>query len=79
MKEIGVREARERLAHILTEVEHGTEIQILRRGRPVARLVRPDEGFPGFRSRAELREGLPPVQAEDAAQTVRLLRDAERY
>lgn len=78
MKEVSVREAREQLARILTEVEKGEEVCILRRGRPVARMVRPEGEFPGFRSRAGLREEMPPMR-EEAAVTIRELRDAEWY
>jgi prevent-host-death family protein len=39
MSEIGAFEARNRLGSLLDRVEHGEEIVITRRGRPVARLV----------------------------------------
>lgn len=47
MKEINVRDAREQLSRILKEVERGEEVCILRRGRPVARVVRPAAEPPG--------------------------------
>ena len=78
MKEVSVREMREQLARILKEVEQGEEISIQRRGRTVARVVRPESGAPRFRSRARLREDLPPMR-ERSGDTVRDLRDAERY
>lgn len=78
MKEVSVREARENLARLLQEVEQGQEVCILRRGRPVARVVRATSAVPRFRSRAELRDGLPPMR-EGAADTTRALREGERY
>ncbi|WP_081621260.1 type II toxin-antitoxin system Phd/YefM family antitoxin [Thioalkalivibrio thiocyanoxidans] len=78
MKEIDVRDAREQLSSILKEVEQGREVCILRRGRPVARVVQPAGGRPRFRSRADLRQGLPAMR-ETAVVTVRTVRDSERY
>lgn len=45
MQEIGAFEAKNTLGTLLDRVEHGEEIVITRRGRPVARLVRaqPDD------------------------------------
>lgn len=79
MKEVSVREMREELARVLKLVEQGEDVSILKRGRPVARVTRPlTNQAPKFRSRAELRDSLPPM-GEGAASTVRNLRDAERY
>lgn len=39
MQEIGAFEAKNRLSALLERVEHGEEILITRRGRPVAKLV----------------------------------------
>jgi prevent-host-death family protein len=39
MLEIGAFEAKNKLAALLTAVEHGEEVTITRRGKPVARLV----------------------------------------
>lgn len=78
MKEINVRDAREQLSSILKEVERGEEVRILRRGHPVARVVRPADDPPRFRSRAQLRQSLPAMR-ETAVDTVRALRDTERY
>jgi prevent-host-death family protein len=41
MREIGAFEAKNRLGALLDAVERGEEITITRRGKPVARLVRP--------------------------------------
>jgi len=40
MKEIGAFEAKNKLGTLLDWVEHGEEVLITRRGKPVARLVR---------------------------------------
>jgi len=39
MREVGVHEAKTHLSKLLREVEAGTEVVILRGGKPVARLV----------------------------------------
>ena len=78
MKEVNVREARTNLAQILNEVEQGQEVRILRRGHPIAQMTRPEDTVQGFRSRADLRQELPPAH-EEAAQAMRAIRDAERF
>jgi prevent-host-death family protein len=78
MKEIDVRDAREQLSSILKEVERGEEVCILRRGQPVARVVPPAGDPPRFRSRAGLRQSLPAMR-KSAVDTVRIVRDTERY
>jgi prevent-host-death family protein len=45
MREIGAFEAKTKLGQLLDQVEHGEEIVITRRGRPVARLVSAEPGF----------------------------------
>jgi prevent-host-death family protein len=45
MIEIGAFEAKNTLGALLDRVEHGEEILITRRGKPVARLVPADSGF----------------------------------
>ena len=39
MREVGVHEAKTHFSRLLREVEAGTEVVILRGGKPVARLV----------------------------------------
>ncbi len=39
MAKVNVREAREQLPDLLDRVEHGEEVIVVRRGKPVARLV----------------------------------------
>ena len=41
MREVGAFEAKNRLGALLDAVERGEEVTITRRGKPVARLVRP--------------------------------------
>jgi prevent-host-death family protein len=43
MRRAGVREARQNLSALLDEVRKGREIVITERGRPVAKLVPPDQ------------------------------------
>lgn len=42
MRKFGSFEAKNKLAELLDAVEQGEEIMITRRGKPVAKLVRPD-------------------------------------
>ena len=44
MSEIGAFEAKNKLSELLERAEHGEEIVITRRGRPVAKLVPLDGG-----------------------------------
>ena len=47
MRSHSVRHVQHHLAAVLAEVERGEEIEVLRRGRPVARIVPlPSEGQP---------------------------------
>ncbi len=52
MSEIGAFEAKNTLGSLLDRVEHGEEIVITRRGRPVARLVPADGGHDRAKARA---------------------------
>jgi len=45
MAEVGTFEAKNRLGALLDRVEHGEEIVITRRGKPVAKLVPDGPGF----------------------------------
>ena len=56
MKSHSVRHVQHHLAAVLAEVERGEEIEVLRRGRPVARIVPlPSESQPCDWSDAERR------------------------
>ena len=78
--QFSIREARQRLSHLLKAVEQGQEVEITRRGRVVARLTRakaqPEECEATTRSaeRQALRESLPPAQTS-SADMIRELRD----
>jgi prevent-host-death family protein len=45
VREVGAFEAKSKLGQLLDQVEHGEEIIISRRGRPVARLTSVEPGF----------------------------------
>ena len=64
--QFSIREARQKLSHLLNAVEQGEEVEITRRGRVVARLAPPreqpdDRSAPALRAaqRNTLRAGLP--------------------
>lgn len=78
MESISVREAREQISRILDRVQAGEDVLILRRGKPVAKLVRPAPAKVEFQPRASLRDELPPM-AESAEVAVRQLRETERF
>lgn len=75
---VNVRETREQLSRLLDVVAAGEEVVIMRRGRPVARLVPAGADEIAFESRQALRASLPPM-ARPAAEEVRAGRDEERY
>jgi len=79
MSTVNVREARERIAQLLDEVAAGEVIVILRRGQPAARLIGATVQPATFLDRRILRDSLPPMSRQSAQETVRALRDAERY
>jgi prevent-host-death family protein len=66
-KTISLREANQRFARCIREVEAGEEFVITRRGQPVARLVRvaqrriltPEQAAARARARARMEEGWP--------------------
>ncbi len=78
MRTVNTTEARENLVELLTAAEQGEEIVIVRRGRPVARLVAIDKRTTDFVDRSELRSDIPPMR-HSAGWTVRQLRDDERH
>lgn len=76
--QFSIREARQKLSHLLNAVEQGEEIEITRRGKVVARLTKPetDESRAQERSavRQRLRDELPPSRT-GSARLIRELRD----
>ncbi len=51
MRKMGAFEARNKFGHLLDQVEHGEEIVITRRGKPVARIVPAEPGFDRAKAR----------------------------
>lgn len=51
MREVGAFEAKNKLGQLLDRVEHGEEIVITRRGKPVARLISAEPGFDRAKAR----------------------------
>ena len=78
METISVREMRERIAKVLDRVQSGEEVTVLRRGKPVARIVKPVAEHGAFRSRKGLREAIPPMRRASRDE-VREQRDDERF
>lgn len=78
MRTVNVSETREKLAELLAAVEAGEEIIIMRRDRAIARLVALDRAMSPFPDRSQLRGEIPPMNIP-ASETVRELRDEERY
>ncbi len=78
MKKYSVREAREQFASVLDTVASGEEVVVTRRGRATARIVGVTDGHVRFPDRSALRAALPPM-TESASESVRRLRDQERY
>lgn len=78
MRSVNVTETREQLAKLLDAVEAGEEVVILRRDRPVARLVPIEGSMTPFMDRSELRAEIPPM-TKPVQQVVRELRNEERF
>jgi len=78
MRIVNVSETRENLADLLRAVEAGEEIIIMRRNRPIAKLVALVKPMSPFLDRSQLRSEIPPMRTT-AARTIRELRDEERY
>jgi prevent-host-death family protein len=56
MRQIGLRELKNRLSHYVRQVRSGHEIQVTDRGEVVAELVPPRHAGPGTGSRKRLAE-----------------------
>jgi prevent-host-death family protein len=77
---INLADAKARLSELVDRVEAGDSIDIVRRGKPVARLTA--VARPRKRIDAALLQSLTatmPPQAESAADLVRSMRDGDRY
>lgn len=77
--EVGVRDLRRRFSDYLTRVERGEQVVVLRRGKPIARIM-PPESEPAKRlpSMAALRESME-VKGTPLSQLVIRERREERY
>ena len=65
MQKVNVREARQRIGKLLDAVTTGEEILIVRRGRPVAKLIGVDSiesSALRFPDRSDLRKKIPPAK-----------------
>ncbi len=63
MKKAGIREARQNLSTLIEDVQNGREILITDRGKPVARLVRPQRSpSRPFDSHAAFRKSMPRLE-----------------
>lgn len=74
---VTTREARARIAELLTAVEQGEPVEITRHGRVVAQMTPPATDASRAQRRAarrRLREGLP-AATESATEIVRQLRE----
>ena len=77
MQKVNVREARQQISRLLDAVAAGEEIVILRRGKPVARLLPASEietGEMHFPDRSALRAMIPPARLP-AGELIREMRD----
>jgi len=77
MQEVNVREARQYLSRLLDAVAVGEEIVILRRNKPVARLLPPvgvETGRVHFPDHTDLRAEIPSAK-RSAAALIREMRD----
>ncbi len=80
MATVNLAEAKAHLSELINQVEAGETIDILRRGKLVARLVpaaSPRKPI-DIEALRKLTEGMP-VQAESGGDFVRRMRDEDRY
>jgi antitoxin (DNA-binding transcriptional repressor) of toxin-antitoxin stability system len=80
MRSVSVAEAKAHLSELLDAVEQGEELEITRRGKPIAKVTRlpsPPKPLDIEAIRRHLA-GLP-CQVEDSETAIRRLRDEARY
>ena len=73
--QFSIREARQKLSHLLKAVEQGEDIEITRRGRVVARLTRPESRQERHMSRAAQRQALRDSLPEARTSSADLIRE----
>jgi prevent-host-death family protein len=80
MKTVNLAEAKAHLSELVDSAEAGETVQILRRGKPVARLVPPERPRKPIDLAAlrRLTEKMP-FQEQSAGEFIRELRDSDRY
>ncbi|RYY23772.1 MAG: type II toxin-antitoxin system prevent-host-death family antitoxin [Sphingomonadales bacterium] len=77
MERINLADAKARLSEIVDRVEAGESIEIVRRGKPAARLVPPiPEKKPVDVAALRLAASKLPYQHESAADLIRKMRDS---
>lgn len=77
MQKVNVKEARRNISRLLDEINAGEEIILLRRGKPVARMVQvenDDKKTLRFPDRTLFRSKLPPMK-QSSASLIRDIRD----
>ena len=80
MKTVNLAEAKAHLSELVDSVEAGEVVQILRRGKPVARLVpTPRKRKPFDLSELQQLTANMRYQEQSAGDFVREMRDSERY
>ena len=80
MKQINLASAKARLSELVDSVESGEEIEILRRGKPVARLVAAEatRSVIDIDALRKLTDSMTP-QPVSAGEFVRAMREEQRY
>ena len=78
MLQINIKELRDQLAHLITQVEQGEEIAITRRGRVVARLLPPTQSPKQFPDLTAFRASIK-LKGEGLSETVISERRDARY
>lgn len=82
MERINLADAKARLSEIVDRVEAGESIEIVRRGKPAARLVPPEkdrEWKPVDVDMLERLQARMPMQKQTTAEFIRDMRDDARY
>jgi prevent-host-death family protein len=77
MERINLADAKARLSEIVDRVEAGESIEIVRRGKPAARLIPPlPEKKPVNVAALRVAAGKVPYQHESGAEVIRKMRDS---
>jgi len=75
---VSVREARERLRHLLDQVQAGDEVVVLRRGVEVGRIVRPERKTTPVPDLSSFRASIK-LRGRPLSQDVQEARRSSRY